>query len=250
MSDNIDTGTQADVQSTEAHAEVQPQSTERPSWLPDQFQSGEDMARAYAELERQRGGQQQPDGSPVHDAAIPANHSDAQALVDSAGLAFDALNAEYMQNGTLSARSYAELARAGIHRDVVDGYIAGQTALAQEIKNEVFSAAGGADQYADMVDWAKTGFTANEIEAFNAQMNSANSYQMRLAVDAMKARFVAANGSPPKLMSGHSGHGSQASGDAFRSTAELTTAMKDPRYQTDPAYRKNVQDKLGRSNIM
>jgi hypothetical protein len=43
--------------------------------------------------------------------------------------------------------------------------------------------------------------------------------------------------------------GSQAQGDVFRSNAELTTAMKDPRYATDPAYRNDVA-KLGRSNIM
>jgi hypothetical protein len=252
MSDNTDTATQADVQPASVAPEVTPQSTERPSWLPDRFSSGEDLARAYADLERQQSGNladQSTEAVPAYAGEVPANHSDAQALVDSAGLDFSALNNEFMQNGTLSAKSYAELARAGIGREVVDGYIAGQTAIAQGIKNEVFDAAGGADAYSDMVSWAATSFSVNEIDAYNASMNSGNTHQMRLAVDALRSRFVAENGSSPQLVSGRSGQ-SHSSGDAFASTKEMTAAMSDPRYATDPVYRKSVADKLSRSNIM
>jgi hypothetical protein len=37
--------------------------------------------------------------------------------------------------------------------------------------------------------------------------------------------------------------------DVFRSNAEVTTAMKDPRYETDIAYRQDVRDKLERSEV-
>src|SRR3954447_17327771 len=97
----------------------------RPSWLPEGFNSGEDLARAYADLERAHGAD---DGTRANDAAspaigtdVPANHSDAQALVDGVGLDFNALNTEYMQNGTLSDQSYADLARAGISREIANG---------------------------------------------------------------------------------------------------------------------------------
>ena len=41
----------------------------------------------------------------------------------------------------------------------------------------------------------------------------------------------------------------EGEGDVFRSNAEVTTAMKDPKYEHDHAYRQDVQDKLERSNV-
>ena len=40
-----------------------------------------------------------------------------------------------------------------------------------------------------------------------------------------------------------------ASGDVFRSQAELVSAMNDRRYDSDPAYRQDVIEKLDRSNL-
>jgi len=39
------------------------------------------------------------------------------------------------------------------------------------------------------------------------------------------------------------------SGNAYRSQAELVAAMGDPRYDTDPAYRADVVDRLEQSDI-
>ena len=35
--------------------------------------------------------------------------------------------------------------------------------------------------------------------------------------------------------------------DVFESVAQVTEAMNDPRYDKDPAYRKQVEDKIARS---
>jgi hypothetical protein len=40
-----------------------------------------------------------------------------------------------------------------------------------------------------------------------------------------------------------------ASKDEFRSTAQVVSAMKDPRYGKDSAYTKDVEEKLGRSSV-
>jgi len=37
--------------------------------------------------------------------------------------------------------------------------------------------------------------------------------------------------------------------DSFRSQAELVAAMRDPRYESDPAYQQDVYEKLERSNV-
>jgi hypothetical protein len=170
--------------------------------------------------------------------------------VEQAGLDFEALNTEFAKDGQLSDATYDKLAKAGINRSVADGYIAGQQALANQTRTEVFTVAGGEEAYTEMVTWAKDSMSAQEIDAYNKAMNSRDIATMKLAVDGLKARYVGANGSSPKLVGGSSAQAAGASGDAFRSTAELTTAMKDPRYQSDPAYREDVRAKLGRSNIM
>lgn len=62
----------------------------------------------------------------------------------------------------------------------------------------------------------------------------------------MMSRYTTSEGNEPRLVKG------VATGDAtavFRSTAELVSAMKDPKYKNDPAYRQDVIDKLGRSSI-
>jgi hypothetical protein len=56
-----------------------------------------------------------------------------------------------------------------------------------------------------------------------------------------------ANGSSPNLLQG-STRGSGA--EAFTSLSQMSEAMKDPKYQTDPAFREEVTRKLESSNLM
>ena len=51
----------------------------------------------------------------------------------------------------------------------------------------------------------------------------------------------------PKLVGGRA---AKADTTKFKSTAQVVAAMNDERYATDEAYRKEVQEKLGRSNVM
>ena len=46
-----------------------------------------------------------------------------------------------------------------------------------------------------------------------------------------------------------SGKAADSRGDVFRSQAELVAAMADPRYDSDPAYRADVVEKLNSSDL-
>lgn len=217
-----------------------PAAAERPAWLPEKFASAEDMAAAYAELEKKQGqGRQEP-------AAVPETPEAAQAQVEAAGLDFDALSSEYDTNGGLTAATYEKLAAAGIPKETVDAYIAGQEALAQQGIDQVLSEFGGAEGYGQMVKWAAANLPREQIEAFNHAMDNGTVDSIKLTIAGLQARYVAANGSEPKLLNGDGG---AATEDTFRSTAELTAAMRDPRYAKDPAYRADVQAKIARSNV-
>ena len=64
----------------------------------------------------------------------------------------------------------------------------------------------------------------------------------------LSSRWKESAGMARPLIQGDTG--SKGASGAFRSLAELTEAMKDPRYRKDPAYRRDVESRLSSSNIL
>lgn len=221
------------------------QPAERPAELPEKFQTIGDMAKAYAELEKKLGqAPADPPAAPVAPApAAPAEGTvdEAKAIVADAGLDYSALGAEYAANGALTEESYKTLEAKGIPKNIVDSYIAGQVALGQAIESEAHAAVGGAEEYAKMTEWAGTNMTAAEVAAFNKATNGTKE-ELLLAVSGLRNRYQSANGITPSLLSGGMDSGSVTGG--FNSKAEMTAAIRDPRYAKDEAYRKQVENKI------
>lgn len=235
---------------------------DRPEWLPEKFKSAEEMAASYKELEAKLGGAQAaPVVAPVAPVVAPtaaaatvppvsplAVPKEAAAAVATAGLDMAELSAEFAKDGALSEANLAKLAAAGFDKTTVDTYIAGQQALATQFQNEVMAVTpGGAEKFPEMVEWAKVNLTPAEIDAYNSATSSGNKDTAKLAVAGLGARFSAAVGSEPNLQGGKP---NAASGDVFESIAQMKVAMSDPRYKTDPAYRRSVGDRLNRSSIL
>lgn len=219
----------------------------RPEWLPEKFQSAEDMAKAYAELEAKLGGKPQdnPQTDPANADTNQTEQNPEQALSEK-GLDLSTFTTEFNSKGELSTESYAKLAAAGFDKQLVDNYINGQKAMAAQYETSVTAEVGGAEKYAEITAWAKANLTDAEINAYNGAVSSGDLAQAKLAVLGLSTKFSKANGSEPRLVQGRT---SSASGDVFESTAQLTEAMRDPRYAKDPAYRAKVQAKLSRSNV-
>jgi len=223
-----------------------PKTEERPAWLPEKFKSPEDMASAYKELETKLSQGKQSEAKPEL-TIKEATQEEAKVEAAKAGVDYGAFEQEFQTNGSLSVESYQKLEAAGISRDMVDAYIQGQVALASQIQTEVFSTVGGPENYSQMTTWAATNLTKGELAAYNKAMDYGSVDEIKLAVQGLQARYTKANGSEPTLLGGST---STTSGDVFRSTQELTRAMANPLYKTDPAYREDVIAKLSRSNIM
>lgn len=244
MIDLVDKSAEIPTEDLTDPAEGNADSEERPQWLPEKFKSPEEMAKAYQELESKLGKTETPKGE-LPDPNT-ANEEDATKTLSEKGLDFSEFSKEFSEKGELSAESYKKLADAGIDKNIVDQYIEGQKARGVQYESTVKSEVGGDEKYTEMVAWAANNFTADEINAFNAAVNSGDINQARLAVLGLSAQYSKANGSEPNRMVG----GGKAAGeDAFESTAQITEAMRDPRYKSDPAYRSKVQAKLARSNV-
>jgi len=235
---------------TGAEKPKEEQTSEKPSWLPDKFNTPEDMAKAYGELETKLG---KPQEEKTEDGLEPPKKEDdlsidkAEKAVESAGLDMTVLQQQYNEKGQLDESSYTSLEKAGIPKDYVDAFIKGQEAIASQTSNTIKQEVGGAEAYKNMTEWA--GNTLNEAEqtAYNNAVNSGDIEQTRLAVQGLNARYKSAEGIEPNLQTGSKPSSSNANG--YRSWAEVTTAMNDTRYANDPAYRNDVQNKLKVSNI-
>ena len=220
----------------------------------------EALAKAYSELEKKQSGKKDEtnteeevaaeaasDEGDAADAGDESSNTDEEAAretADKAGLDYDALSKEYWDNGKLDDASYDKLAKAGIPKHLVDGYIRGQQAIINETKASVFAEVGGEQNYDSMISWAADNLKENEIAAYDKAVNSGDMNQIALAVKGLKARYEAAEGVEPKVTVG--GTTSKAN-DTFKSWAQVQKAMSDPRYTNDPAYIAGVEAKLARS---
>lgn len=240
-------------------------STETTPAIPEKFiRDGkpdyEALAKAYSELEKKQSGKK--DDTTTEEEAPATNEGegakpDAPAEGDEAaardeatkaGLDYDALSKEYAESGQLADGSYETLERAGIPRHLVDGYIRGQEAILTETKNSVFKEVGGEEAYDSMTTWAAENLQQNEITAYDKAVNSGDMNQITLAVKGLKARYAAAEGMEPTVTLGGS---STSEAPVFKSWAQVTKAMNDPRYGKDPAYMAEVENKISRSgNIL
>ena len=225
----------------------------KPEGLPEKFNSVDELVKSYSELEKKLGEQSQPTEKsvdPVSKAELkgqPKSDLDiATKAVDSAGLNMDSLAEEYAKDGKLADGSYESLQKAGIPKDYVDRFIAGQQAIADQQSSSVKDMVGGAQAYDSMSDWASQNLSETEKTAYNSAVNSKDLESVKLAVVGLKARYSQATGSEPKLVEGKS----SASGEqGFQSWAQVTQAMSDPRYAKDVAYQAEVKNKLANSKI-
>lgn len=226
-----------------------------------EFSSVEELEARYAELKAQLEQGTKPEGEteakPEGEAEEKPDEdkddleSDAAEILKVAGLDVKPFSEEFARDGKLSEDSYRKLEEAGFPRSVVDQYIAGakvHAVLDQQKELEIKGLVGGPDQYTEMVRWASKALTPDEIEAYDTIMHSGDEKAIRFAVMGLQARYAAAEVSEPSFVQGRA-TAAPKRGDVFRSAAEVTAAMRDPRYGKDPAYTRDVEQKLYRSDV-
>ena len=208
----------------------------RPDWLPEQFNSAEDLAKAYGELRTKM------------DGGAPAEPEAADEEADGPTLTPDTLqqySTKYFTEG-LSDKDYADLERMGISRELVGQYAAGQTALMDQQTRSIYNEVGGQQEYEAMVQWAGQNLQPQEIEAFNSAISSGDQTTIMMATRGLHTQYVNVTGKEANLIGGST----SASGEGrFESTAQIVQAMNDPRYEKDAAYRNEVLRKMQNSSI-
>lgn len=227
---------QQDAANTEA------QQGDRPEWLDEKFESPEDLAKAYQELQtkQSRGETEEVEEELTEEEIDDVTNSSMSDAISSA-------TDEWTETGNLSEDSFNTLAESGIPREIVESFIQGQAALVSNEADQVRNEVGGEEAYNSMLTWAEQNLSTDEQAAYNSMVESGNLAQAKVAAKGLYAQMVSAGGKPPTITQGGT---KGPSVQPFGSTAQITKAMSDPRYANDPAYRQEVQNRISMSNVI
>ena len=219
------------------------------------YKSAQELEKAYIELQAKLG--EKKEETETETASAEEQPEDTPKMSEGATLITDA-SKEYFDNGNkLSPETMAKFSSMS-SQDLIKAYMEvsqnpefqQQGAPPAEITtaqiNQIKNSAGGEQQYANIINWAKTNLPQDQIVAFDEVVNTGSVQAIQLAVSGLKAEYDNANGVEGRMVTGKA---PQNSGDVFRSQQELVAAMNDPRYDRDPAYRQDVIQKLDRSDL-
>lgn len=227
-----------------ASSETQNQPPAEIKKLAGKFDSPEALEQAYLELQKKLGGNATTEGTKAPQVPTIDTSAQAEKAVKDAGLDMDALQDEFTSNGALSAESLSKLQQHGLSKETVEKYVKGAIATAAQHFDAVAQVAGGAEQLAQVLEWAAANASADDIQAYNDAVATKNLGVVKMAVGKLTADYTRANGSAPKLVTGETVPQGSQNVQPFASAYEVTQAMNDPRYSKDPAYRDKVYARL------
>ena len=217
--------------------------------LAGKYKDASELEKAYVELQKKLGDKD------TDTASAEEQPEDTPKMSEGATLITDA-SKEYFDNGNkLSDETLAKFSSLS-SQDLIKAYMEVQATQPQQAAppaeistaeiNQIKNSAGGEQAYAQIVNWAKSNIPSEQLTAFNEVVNSGSVQAIQLAVSGLKAEYDNANGVEGRMVTGKA---PTNKGDVFRSQAELVSAMNDRRYDSDPAYRQDVIEKLERSDL-
>jgi|TARA_R100001463_G_scaffold112576_3_gene167619 hypothetical protein len=214
---------------------------EQQQLLAGKYQSAEELEKAYVELQ-QRFSSGDSDTEPqtedveYDDEPTDFNLMDALWEESQSEWSEETLNALKESDPVDIAEAYLELR-------------ANQEASHELTSDEISSlqdVVGGEAEYKDMLRWAASNLDQNQIDLFDSVIQKGDPASCYFAVQSLAFRMSEMDGwQSDDFLTGTAPSNPR---DAFRSQAEVVQAMSDPRYDTDPAYRQDVMDKLERSD--
>tara|TARA_Y100001963_G_scaffold54821_1_gene76709 strand:- start:50 stop:832 length:783 start_codon:yes stop_codon:yes gene_type:complete len=220
--------------------------------LAGKFNSTEDLENAYLALQKKLGSGA--DNDDDEQSTLDQDEYYDEATSAGIELITNASDEYYANEGQLSPETIEQFKEMS-SSDLVNAYIAiqennpNQGAPAADLTdaevNQIHNSAGGEAEYSRLIDWARDNADETKMDAFNSIIQNGNATAIQIAVAGLRSEYENQQGYEGRMLSGKAARAS----NGFRSQAEVVQAMSDPRYDTDPAYRQDVYDKLEISNV-
>ena len=248
--ETIEAEDQRDAESLEIGEKL---AEEQEQLLAGKYKDAEELEQAYIELQKKMGSESNKKGDEPKAEQEEASEEEEVEFTETEQALMNA-DDEFDANGKLSNETIESLSKLD-SRELIETYQNLQakyadeapvnTPLTEESIDAIQNAVGGEQAYSQMIGWAKENFTAEEIAAYDGALEQGNMNTINFALQALYYRYQDAVGYEGEMIQGKP---AQAV-DGFRSQAEVVRAMSDERYETDPAYRQDVYNKLERSQL-
>jgi len=205
------------------------------------FKTAEDLQKAYTELEKKLGAPKEHEVPKTTEAPKETEvPKEIEGLIKPSD--FTSFSEEYNTNGTLSEETYKSLEKKGLSKDVVDAYIDGQKALAENKANKLLNYVGGTEKYNTIVEWARGNYTPEQAKSFDEALFSGDEARVQEQVDLLSFRMTKQTGQPQRRLEGTStdvGGGLKP----FESKSDWQRAMADRNYGRDMKYTRMVDSR-------
>jgi len=214
--------------------------------MPDKFKgkSAEDIAKSYLELEKIR--VQPKQEAPKEDTPADVPTTVEQEQYEKYATSLDT-------NGSLSEAEYAELAKAGYSKEVVDAEIQSRADKLEFNKyreekalNKILEPlGGGTEKFKEVAMWTKENKTAEEVAAINDALSKSTPLAQQALLKSLYAEYEAGGNTDTVL---HTNNVQTTPSKGYATETEFFADIKSPAYKTDKSYVKAVEAKLARSN--
>lgn len=232
----------------------EPQVAQRPDNIPEKFWDAEKgevnteallkaQADAEAALRKAQGGDEQPNEG--NETPNEGNETPEDTPTQSNVIA--EADSEWQEKGELSDATFKKLEAVGITREMVGAYIEGQQAIISNLQSAAFEPFDGEEGYEAAANWAAENLSQAEIQAIDVQLTSTNPEIVKQGALALQRRFREEGPNEPRPLRGGGNTGD--AGAVYHSRSEMVRDMRDPRYRRDAGFRKQVEEKLRRSNL-
>ena len=249
--------------------------------LAGKFKDAAELENAYIELQKKLGSDEESKEEITDSEQVSEESSDANYYLEDGTVNYEEVNSAYGEklgevfkqggvdpweiskhfhenNGTITDEMKDSLIKSGLSESSVDSYLAGRAAemgyssdgavndITESDVSSITELVGGKESYQQLMDWGMNNLSEEQIEGFDSIISSGNLQSIQLAVSGLKSQYEEANGYEGRMLTGKA---VKTNADVFRSQAEVVRAMNDPRYDSDPAYRQDIFNKLDRSEI-
>ena len=213
--------------------------------LAGKYKNAEELEQGYIELQKKLG-QQENTAEEAEEEQVEEGEEEDLGILDELW-EYESNNEEFHEEALAELKEMDPVELAKMHleyrKQVETGETGGRDFSEQDI-TELKGIVGGEENYTNMIQWAQGALNETEVNMFDAVMAKGDPLSAFFAVRALAYAYNDSTGYEGKMVQGKA---PKQSNDQFRSQAEVVAAMGDPRYENDPAYRRDIMEKLDRS---
>ena len=216
--------------------------------LAGKYKNAQDLEQGYIELQKKLGeGEAEEPVAEAEEEEYEGEEGEEDGSILDELWEYEINNEEFHEDAVAELQQMDPVDLAELHleyRKQVEEQAVAPKDFTEAEMTELKGVVGGDENYQNMLQWAGANLNQQEIDMFDAVMQRGDALGAFFAIRSLAYRYNDAAGYEGKMLTGNA---PKTSGSQYRSQQEVIQAMSDPRYDSDPAYRKDVMDKLTRS---